>query len=537
MRQYAIAYEKNWISNDYIVFIPQHYLEGDIDRENDVFLDKGNEAYRHVNQYNRLLLDTYFYHGVISEEELLELYSTKDVVKAISDYYLEACESIIVGKINYETEQIELCELPLRKILGLTKPITYGMNSNGTSEVKLTKSQLQALALEEDLEEVRKQIFKYIKNMNNLEKLNETKNLQSIVIDSLGVQCLNYVVSTSTKERKTLSAKQEQRAIIDSNNKALETYNYIVSRLIGQNEAVEDIVSAVINNMKANEPRELIKPFVIGPTGSGKSLLFELLGKCLEIPVISVDCNLLVQAGYEGKDINDVLKDLYYLADGDIFKIEHAIILFDEIDKIAANGASVSDVGVQQALLKFIEGTEYVVELSRASGEKVNINTSMMTIVAGGAFDKLTAQKSHKPGFNSEIIESKQEKITVEQLQEYGMISELLGRFNLFVQYNKVTEEMLYNALTASEISPIKIKQQYFLKHYGVKLTFNESFYRRVCSDALKRKSGFRGLNQVVNSSLTKLSFKLQCHPGVYQEATIGEETIDNPLVYKLSRK
>ncbi len=539
MKSYAIAYTKYWTNEDYVVFIPRCFLKGEYDSENKIFLDDTGEAFKSIKDYSSLLNETEFFDGVITEKELLELYDSKDASKAIKEYYLEASESIVIGKIDFENESITICELPLRRIEGLIKPIAYGIDDNGTAQVKLSKAQIQSLAAEVDINKIKRDLAVILKNMKTTEKLSNTIKLSNVVLDSTSKEVLNFSIANVGSKLQQIqnAAKQQSSVIGEDENKTLATYQYIIKRLVGQDDAVEDVVSAVINNMNATDTREMIRPFIIGPTGSGKSLLFELLGKCLDIPVISVDCNLLVQAGYEGKDINDVLRDLYHLCNGDIFKMEHAIVLFDEIDKIAAAGAGVSDVGVQQALLKFIEGNDYVVELSRFMGEKVTVNTSMMTIVAGGAFDNLTAISKNKGiGFNSSN-DVEERNIGIEDLQQYGMISELLGRFNLFVRYKTVTKEMLHSALTESEISPIKIKQKFYLEHYGVTLTFNESFIERVCEEAIKNKAGFRGLNQTVNSCLSKVSFKLQCNPGTYCEVILSGDVLDNHSAYQLRKK
>lgn len=539
MKEFAVIYRKEWLNSDYVIFIPSFIVEGKENKEQQFFLSEDKETmYFAFYAIDTIETTDEFYNDVITEKDLLELYETDDVKSAINKYFDEISDNMVVGHIDSSKSTIELCNLPLYKIEGLTKSIAYGVDSNGITEVRLTKSQLHSLLLEPDLKSLKKQILIFYEKSKKFEKMHLGQGVTEIKIDALGKRLVSF--SKADKQKPDEEFKKiniETTKTIDTNeNIALKTYQYIASRLIGQDEAVEDIVSAVISNMRARKPEEIIKPFVVGPTGSGKSLLFKLLGNCLDVPVIVVDCNTIVQSGYDGKNIEGVLKDLYHLCDNDIFKTEHAIVFLDEIDKIAASGASVSDIGAQDALLKFIEGSTYVVELDRLGSEKITIDTSMMTIAAGGAFDNLTSTQSKSLGFNKDTQEHLNKKIKPEALKKYGMISELLARFNLFVQYNNVTEEMLYESLTSSEISPLKIKQTYYFRAFNIRLIFNEDYIRRICKDAITLNSGFRGIEKVVNASLTKLNFKLQCNPNTYKQVIVDENTIDNPRYYILKK-
>lgn len=533
MEGYSIVYRKVWLHSHYIIFIPAFVVEGKENKEQHYFATNGNEIYYQFYNYERM--ENEFYHDFITEKELMELYDTADIESATSKYFDDIAENIVVGYLDTNQTTIELSNLPLYKLAGLTKNISYNINSDGMAEVRLTKSQLHSLSLEPDLDTLKRQIQYYYSQSEKLDNLYATKGITTVTFDALGNHLISFSKSNkqiSKDEKRLESEKENINDIIESST--LTVYKYIVSRLVGQNDVVEDIVSAVVGNMKASNPHELITPFVIGPTGSGKSLLFKLLGECLDIPVIIVDCNTIVQSGYEGKNIEDVLKDLYKLCNEDIFKTEHAIVFLDEIDKIAANGASVSDIGAQNTLLKFIEGNKYVVQLDRLGSETITIDTSMMTIAAGGAFDNLTSSHDKSMGFGNDLNKSLNKNIEIDALKKYGMISELLARFNLFVQYNNVTEQMLYDSLTSSEISPLKIKQDYYLRAYNIKLTFNNSYIQRICQDAIKLKTGFRGITKAVNTSLRKLNFKLQCNPNQYHEVIVTDAIIDDPKQYVL---
>ena len=315
---------------------------------------------------------------------------------------------------------------------------------------------------------------------------------------------LNFIALKKTIDEETVPILTKIFEMLFNHQ---DVYEYITQRMVGQDDSVKVVLSSIVNNLYARSPNELIRPFIIGGTGSGKSYLFKLIERGLEIPVIIVDCNQLVQSGYEGKMIDDVLKDLYLLCDRDKDLTENAVVVFDEIDKIGDKGATVSEIGVQQTLLKFIEGQKYVINMDKYEMEKVIIDTSMMTIAACGAFEGIR-EKEKTVGFTKDVV--KNENLINRLVKNGGMIPELLGRFNLYVEYNEVTREMIKYQLENSITSPIRIKQDFYLDNYGMKLVFTDSFLEKLCDDAVKRKTGFRGVDQVVNQALSEVNFVLQ---------------------------
>ena len=265
-------------------------------------------------------------------------------------------------------------------------------------------------------------------------------------------------------------------------------------------------------------------------------MFFTLLGKILDKPVIKVNCNHIVQSGYQGQDIESVIRRIYLLCGSDIDATERAIVYLDEIDKLASRGASVSDIGAQQALLNFITGDKYVIDLDKTGMNKVTIDTSMMNICAGGTFEGLTFNKKNNLGFGN-TIKNEVEEITTDDLVKFGMIDELIGRFDQIIQYNPVTEDMIKIQLTESELSPIKIKQDYYLKNYKASIKFSQDYIDKVSKTASATSSGFRGAKKIINNSLAKLNFALQCEPLSDKCIIIDSEIIDNPKKYTITKK
>lgn len=529
----AIIYKRELLCDDYYIYFPCQCVEGSFDRSDESVIDKYNclyygcENYSIVNTGQNL---TYYYEARI--DDVKNMMGVDDKTEAISKFYDKLKNNLLIGHINDSKKRIEIYELTREKLEGLTSCITYKMN-DGIGSVTLNKWQIfEMLNMSE--KEIKEKILELFNRTDALENLNNTKGVDSIILSPSSDLILEFKTEKKEPELKP-EEKLEEEYVEDEREQLKDAvelaYEYITDRLVGQDEHVKDILSAIINNSQADTHEEIIRPFLIGGTGSGKSFLFKLIGKILDLPVIIVDCNLLVQSGYEGKSIEDALKDLYILCNKDINITNTAIVILDEIDKIGNKGATVSEIGVQQALLKFIEGQKYVINLDKTEMEKVIIDSTLMTIVACGAFEGLR-EKNKTAGFTAR--EEKQPITTDLLVEKGGMIPELLGRFNLFVEYNDVTKEMMKEELKKSKTSPIKIKEEYYLKNYGIRIVFNESYIDKICEDAIKRKSGFRGIDQIVNQSLTKVNFTLQTNPNLYKEVEVNNETIEDPKKYIL---
>ena len=539
---YAVLYRRQLLCEDYMLFLPCYYSKGIFDSEDRSFTDEVAYPYYECDNYEVVLSTqdmTFFYD--ITEDDLLDMYPACDLDEALCMYFENVKKTLLIGHINVKDEQVELCEIGFENIEELSREFLY-KRLDGDDTVTMTKTQLESIICESDTNIMKKKLKDFLSRLDFLEQINKEKGIDSFTTDISGKKFnIEYELKPKEKieDKKMTDIKKDIEVKNDSKISAKEIYDYVTKSLVGQNDAVEDMVSIIVNNMYATKQEEFIRPLLIGQTGSGKSLLFHLLGKKLDTPVITVDCNLLVQSGYEGQHIEDVLRNLYILCDEDLKKTERAIVFLDEIDKLANRNAGVSDVGVQQALLKFIEGNKYVVEVDKNSfsARTVVIDTSMMNIVAGGAFSELTSKKESTLGFgktDNNIININN-KIKIDDIIKYGMITELIGRFQI-VQYNNLTEDMILKQLMDSDISPIRVKQEYFMKNYNANIDFSKDFIARVCKDSIDKQAGFRGAIQTVNQSLVKVSFALQSEPLGDKMVFITEKTIDNPKIYTIKK-
>ena len=391
-------------------------------------------------------------------------------------------------------------------------------------------------------------------NLQNLLQ-NMPGNIQMIDLSSLGLGVPQNRRKKKEETEKSSAPKKKMTM------KDIPAPHLIKAKLdeyvIGQEHAKKVMAVGVYNHYKRilQDPEEEKKDGVeiqksnmlmIGPTGSGKTYLVQTLAKLLDVPLALTDATSLTEAGYIGDDIESVVSKLLAAADNDVERAEHGIIFIDEIDKIAkkrnTNQRDVSGEAVQQGLLKLLEGSEIEVPVGATSKNAMvpleTVNTKNILFICGGAFPNLEdiirerLTKSASMGFQAELRDAADkdpdilQKVTMDDLREFGMIPEFLGRLPVVFALQSLTEDMLVKILKEPKNAILR-QYQKLMELDEVKLTFEDDALHAIAKKALEKDTGARALRSIIEEFMLDIMYEIPKDPDI-GEVVITKEYVEH---------
>ena len=351
--------------------------------------------------------------------------------------------------------------------------------------------------------------------------------------------CIKKCSEIYNQKMSKMKQKEIQSKALDLTPK--EIFNKLNEWVLDQDPAMKKIAREYFNHLKrlkrydldneANQKLRIDKTNMIymGPTGTGKTETIRAIASLMDLPYVIEDSSSFTSAGYVGRDCDEILKDLLDAADGDIEKAQKGIVFLDEFDKIKKStggkgGKDVSGEAVQQALLRLVEGGTHKVKKDKMTGSTMDFNTDNVLFIAGGAFvglDKIIANRVNKAsgksnvGFGAVLAKEQEQQynelimqVKPEDLMEYGMIPEVLGRFPVLVPFKELSIETLVDILTEPKHAIIKQFKEMYKFESNIDLEFTDVALKTIAEKAKEKKIGARGLRSVLEEVLDEVGFE-----------------------------
>lgn len=569
---YGVLLNKKSIYSYVNVFVPTSIIKGKyINDEEPYFLDSvSNAEYLMVEQAAKEFEDISICVGyVISEEALQQQYPNMPIKDAMLEYLDEIQSNVMITIYDEANDKVFACSINYLNILSPS----LQLNNSNESIISFDKiadslddnigddimnSILKKISSFNNITEVKKYVhqfidadYSYLLEIDNISDMRE--NLKEIIaeknneIDENTKKKLNQIIPLNDldKMKKRVADALKLQQDIEETINVSEMKKFFDERVIGQEEAKIDVISAIKDNqlIDSSSKKGIL---LVGPTGCGKTLLASVTKDYLNIPMIIIPASQITATGYVGTSLEEYIAKLINKANGDIKKAERGIVVFDEIDKLDKSKGNTISSSVLNSLLSFIGGTTLTIRMSSFSD--VEFNTSNLNIFATGAYAYVAEnlQKHKSMGFNNEIKNINEDveypKLKDSDLIEFGnMTPELMGRLKL-AQLNGHTYESLRKVLLESKGSYL-LEQVKLFKKIGIDLKYDEGYINAIINEAFKLKSGARSLVKIIDESIKKAKWEvfLREKENIYSAVILKENTIydnnDFELVYKNKEK
>ena len=541
----ATIMDRHYLGDESFIFSCNYATIGEIDEETGIFIDRNGNEFGNMVSPSLLASEiTQAYSNVIEMNNIQEIFGNELSMKdSIKEYEFQCRKSLFyVGKTNEGSPFVVTFNRDNLQSLAEGEEEIYADEENEDD----MSDELKQLIIDtingefsiSELKELRKSLEL---SREDLESVLNTVNLQ-IEATEAGKSYVELAPEPDSESEEELEEDESIKnvEVLKPTIDIADLFKKVTKTLIAQDEPARRVITEIARKeMDERKKKEGI--LLTGPTGVGKTELMRLIAKHLDKPFHIVDSTQLTTPGYTGKDIEEVLWDLYIKCGRDVKKAEEAIIFFDEIDKKGSpKKDDHSGQGVLNLLLQFIEGTKYdACPDMKTAREKVQIDTSNMTVILGGAYTDVYKNLLEKNGigFNSKVdSKEKYKKATTKDFVERGMMTdEFMGRV-VVVKLNDLDFDDIKRVMLESDESAIKIQQEIFEK-LGVKLTFTDGYTTAVAKNAEEKKTGARGLNGIIDESTWEAFAEVYSNLGEYEEVILDEETVKDSSHYQLVKK
>lgn len=535
-RSLASLLNRTYLDEETSILTYINLLVGNYDKETGIFHDDQGREYPTIDSEEASYgQNPYIAGNIINIDKAYEQYTdskTADIQDLLDSYDMEESKFFYLTSVNEQGRYVIL-KLNHDEIVK-----SYNEKKNSVD----VDAEAKEIDFNNQIDE--QEILNSIKNNEyTKEELIELKrNLTSL---KKRIRKIIDVSEKKIKEDDSVTHNEEKKEskfyYADGIIKPSEVLKEIKKKVIAQDEAAAKLVIEYAKRNLDQFNKENINMkgiLLVGNTGVGKTLLAEELARLLDRPFLSIDTNQITTQGYVGESLEQVLWKLYVKCNKDKEKTESAIVFFDEIDKKGSkNKDDVGGQGVLNMLLKFLDGTKYNATPSQSGlAERVEIDTSKMIVIAGGAFtDVYDREFEHGIGFGHEV--KKPYKPSLEDFVDKGMMTrEFMGRFPSIIRLRDLNKEDMLNIMDNSSVSPIKLEKERY-KAVGVKLNINDDVKDYAASKAVKSKAGARALTGIISEITNKSFGDALNNRGKYKDMTITKETIEDPSNYLYTLK